>query len=334
MLGRKTLSPLLCAGIIAVVVQGAPRVAWAQLASPPRALGINAAPDEGLGDRLTELEDDIRAVEDDLRIAAVQVPTLALVSEPWMWQFLPDGLIYHSYLAGVKEPRMGAVFNTDRRGDKTYVDAALGARFGLWRFGTGNDARPEGWQMDLEAAAFPRMHMENDWEMVGTDFRVGLPLTYGRGRWQIKAGYYHISAHLGDEYAVRTGSSRINFSRDAAIVGLSFYLTDNVRLYGEVAWAFQIDGGSEPWETQFGIEYSPATPSSVWGGPFLAANAHLRQELDFSGNLVAQVGWQWRARHGTRLLRIGAQYYNGMSQQYEFFREFEELLGLGMWYDF
>jgi hypothetical protein len=31
-------------------------------------------------------------------------------------------------------------------------------------------------------------------------------VTYGRGRWQFKTGYYHISAHLGDEFLLMNPS--------------------------------------------------------------------------------------------------------------------------------
>ena len=34
------------------------------------------------------------------------------------------------------------------------------------------------------------------------------------------------------------------------------------------------------------------------------------------------------------LLRVGVHYYNGMSSQFTFFNQFEEQIGVGMWYDF
>jgi hypothetical protein len=35
-----------------------------------------------------------------------------------------------------------------------------------------------------------------------------------------------------------------------------------------------------------------------------------------------------------RLLRIGLQYYNGKSIQYEFFDEDQQLFGYGIWVDY
>ena len=67
--------------------------------------------------------------------------------------------------------------------------------------------------------------------------------------------------------------------------------------------------------------------------PFFAINGHLRQENDFGCNLDIQTGWQWRGRGG-HLFRLGMQYFNGMSDQYQFFNQFEEQIGVGVWYDY
>ena len=82
-------------------------------------------------------------------------------------------------------------------------------------------------------------------EIVATDFRIGVPLTYGVGRYQTKLAYYHLSSHLGDEFMLRNpGTPRINYSREVIVWGHSWYGTDSLRLYGEVGWAFHVDGGS------------------------------------------------------------------------------------------
>lgn len=254
--------------------------------------------------------------------------------EPWTWQLLPSGLVYRSYLAGMREPRLAGMWVHDW--DLGWVvDMALGARVGLFRCGTTNALRPEGWQLDFEAAAFPRIDIENDLEMVATDYRYGIPLTFGIGHFQTKFGFYHVSSHLADEFLLRhPGYPRINYVRDGLLWGVSYYVGRDLRLYAEAGWSFNIDGGAEPWEFQFGIDYSPAEPvQSLRGTPFVAINGHLRQEVDFGGHLVVQTGWQWRGSTGN-LLRLGMQYFHGKSEQFEFYRQDEDRLGLGLWYDF
>lgn len=115
--------------------------------------------------------------------------------------------------------------------------------------------------------------------------------------------------------------------------GHSWYWTENLRLYGEAGWAFHVDGGSEPWEFQFGIDYSRAGPTGFRPVPFFAVNAHLRQEVDFGGNLTVQTGYLWRGATG-HLFRMGLQYFTGKSDQFEFYDQDEDKVGLGIWYDY
>lgn len=250
----------------------------------------------------------------------------------WTPQFLPAGLIYRSYLAGVKESRMATVFDHDYKNGWMW-DITLGGRVGLFRFGSTNPIRPEGFQIDLEGSAQPRLSLEDNEDLQAVDFRAGLPITYGIGRWATKFAVYHLSAHAGDEYMVANpGFQRINYVRDEFVLGQSYYITDDLRLYGEVGWAFSSDI-AKPWEFQFGADYSPLAPSKR-GSPFAAINGYIRQEQNFSGNLVVQAGWQWRPWNEGKLLRVGLQYYNGKSNEFEFYNRFENKVGLGIWYDF
>jgi hypothetical protein len=258
-----------------------------------------------------------------------------LARQTWSWQVLPDGLIYRSYLAGVHEPRMSAVWS-DERGGGGIWDATLGGRVGILRHGTQNPSHPEGWQLDVEGAAFPRLLTNSEWDVGAVDFRVGVPLTYGTGPWSAKLAFYHLSSHLGDEFAVKNPSvARVNYVRDVAVLGFAFRPLEDWRVYAEAGWAFHMSGGAEPWEFQFGGEYSPVWANGFRGSPFLAINAHLQEEVSYGGNLTAQAGWQWRGADSGSLLRAGVQYFTGQSNQYQFFqRDSEQQLGGGLWYDF
>lgn len=254
--------------------------------------------------------------------------------EPSGFQLFPEGLIYRSYLAGMKEPRFAGMWVHDV--DQGWLlEAALGARIGIVRLGTTDPRRPDGWEIDAEGAVFPRFDTTADRSLVSADYRIGIPLTFGAGPFQTKLAWYHLSSHLGDEFMLaHPGVQRINYSRDAIVWGNSLYLTEDLRLYAEAEWAFYNDGGSEPWAFQFGVDYSPAEPvGSLRGAPFVALNAHLREEVDFGGNVVVQTGWQWRGQSG-HLFRFGMQYFTGKSDQFEFFRRTEDRLGLGIWFDF
>lgn len=256
-------------------------------------------------------------------------------SDAWCWQVLPDGLIYHSYWAGVHEPRLGGVLQHISSGD-SFIDGTVGGRAGILRYGATNAIFPQGWQLDIEAAAMLRLTLDHMRDFESADYRVGIPLTYGVDNWQFKIEVYHLSSHLGDEYAIENPGSlddRINYVRDAVVIGASYYPVPVCRLYSEVGYAFNADGGAEPWEIQFGTELSQPGPTGPRGTPFLAINGHLREEVDFGGDVSAQIGWLWRGNSG-QVLRTGFHYFNGQSSQYQFFDNHEQQFGAGMWFDF
>jgi hypothetical protein len=277
--------------------------------------------------------------------AAVALPPSAAL--PWSWHWLPDGLMYRSYLAGVKEPRIGTAWMTDSqlgprhdaRLDTPFVgtvwDNTLGARVGILRYGTPNAYRPEGFQVDLIGSAQPRLNpYALSAPLLSADFTVGIPITYARGRWQYKTGYNHLSSHLGDELLVNNPAflaQRLNYVRDSIMLGVGCYATDSLRLFGEFDYAFGAEDGAQPVELQFGADYSPAKPG---GAPFFAVYGDLRQELKYGGFFVVQAGWQWRGGLALHTFRIGVEYFNGKSPQFEFFNQFEQRIGWGIWYDF
>lgn len=254
-------------------------------------------------------------------------------SGQWCWQLLPSGIIYQGYLADPKESRLGTqVFDHSTQG--LLWDANLGGRAGILRFGTVEGAWPQGWQLDLEGSGQVRLDPDVGRDLESADFRVGIPLTYGDGPHRLKFGYYHLSSHTGDEFLVKNpGFERVNYVRDVLILGYAYYWTDNLRLYAETGWGFYTDV-SEEWEFRFGVEYAPARPTGLLGAPFFAVHTHLREEVNYSGNLVVQAGWAWRGDRTSHLFRAGLHYHNGKSSQLTFYDRFEQQIGAGMWYDF
>jgi hypothetical protein len=250
------------------------------------------------------------------------------------WQFAPNGLLYKSYLAGPKEPRISSVWMSDTKRGLLWENA-LGGRVGIVRYGNEDVLHPEGWQFDLEGAALPRViPQEPSSPLEAVDFRVGLLSTWRVGETAIKAGYYHMSSHAGDEYLINNPAFvRINYVRDAAILGVTQYFYDDFSVYGEVAYAFNAEDGAEPLEFQYGVQYSPLTTG--WpGAPFAAINGHTREDYGWSTALTTQAGWQWRSAKTNHTLRVGMQYYRGPSLQWEMGNVQENMLGGGIWYDF
>ena len=246
---------------------------------------------------------------------------------------MPQGLIYRSYLAGAKESRFRSVWNHERN-DGNIWDITLGGNVGLLRYGTRGDVRPEGWQLGIEGAGLVRLDIDENRDVDATDYRFGVPLTWGDAIHQVKFAYYHLSSHVGDEFLLKNpGFKRLNYSRDVLVLGHSLYPAENWRVYGEIGYAFDNDV-SDPWELQFGVDWAPNGRTGARGAPFAAVNGAFREEVDFGGNFVAQAGWCWRRSPATGLFRVGVEYYNGKDDQFSFFNESVEKVGFGMWYDY
>jgi len=250
------------------------------------------------------------------------------------WEFLPRDSIYPFYLADGKQSRM-AGYLVESLDDATLLDGTLGGRFGIIRYG---DSTPHpmkrGMQVDLEGSAQVRLDLDREHDVRSVDFRAGVPISFSFGKLHTRMGYYHLSSHVGDEFLIRFPDfERLNYSRDVLFLGSGYWLDSVTRVYAEAGWAFYSDV-SEPWEFIFGIEEAPRTATGKRGAPFYAINARLREEVGFGGAITAQVGWAWRSQFNTGLLRTGLHYFNGKSDQYSFYNDHEQIVGIGLWYDY
>lgn len=267
------------------------------------------------------------------------------------WQFLPNTLIYPAYLAGVRDSRLSGVFNHDKSLG-WILDAKLGGYFPLLRKGSSTGPMPQGFQVDVDASAHLRLDMENDAELYSTDYRVGLPLTYGLGKWQFKTAVYHVSSHAGDEflfrvwnqrYANRTppanaglGSFRRFYSRDAIVLGVAYRPIPEIRLYTEFDYDLRTgkkEDANDLLDIHLGAEYSaPFRPDKAIT-PFAAVHLTFYGERHNHTGLCLQTGLQARSTKN-QLFRVGVQYYTGVPEQYQRFMHQEHKFGIGLWYDY
>lgn len=251
------------------------------------------------------------------------------------WQILPTGLLYRTYLAGPKEPRLQYLSLYDTKNHRRVGDATLGGRVGLLRKGSGNPNDLDGFQLDIDGAVFARVLPNEPSTMLeGSDYRVGLAGTWKQDRLAWKFGYCHISSHIGDEFLLAYPTTvRQNYVRDSVIAGISYDMLTASRVYAEFGYALGISGGAEPMEMQLGTEWTP-TPKGRLGAPFAAFNAQFREEQGSNAGLNMGTGWGWEGSQTRHRVRVGANYYNGPALQYSFADRRENLVGGGIWLDF
>jgi hypothetical protein len=269
-------------------------------------------------------------VEDETTIFTPQSPEGLFENE---LQVMPRGLMYTSYVAGEKESRFQAVWLNEKNRGLVW-ETALGGRIGLLRYGNSDAFHPEGWQLDLEGAALARVNPEQHDDLEAVDFRAGFISTWCFGPNRYKAGYYHLSSHVGDEFLIANpGFNRLNYVRDSLVVGYMRDVTPELQVYGEVGYALSHEDGALPLELQYGIQYTPLE-FRLRGAPFCAINGHTREDFNYSTSVNIVAGWQWRGERSNQAYRVGVQYYEGPSMQWSFVNKHESLLGGGMWCDF
>ncbi len=250
------------------------------------------------------------------------------------FQIMPTGLMYKSYLAGEKEPRIQGVWLSEKKRGLVW-ETQLGGRAGLLRHGTLDAINPMGWQLDVEGGAQVRIDPNQESDVEAVDYRFGFLSTWRHGRNGVKVGYYHLSSHLGDEFLIRNPDFvRLNYVRDSAIVGWMYDLTADMQVYAEVAYAVGHQGGAKPLEFQYGYQYAPLQAFDLHGAPYFAINGHTREDLNWITGVNTTAGWLWRGEQTNHTFRVGMQYYTGPAIQYSLVGRNETLLGGGLWFDY
>jgi hypothetical protein len=251
----------------------------------------------------------------------------------------PEQLLYPPYVAdphrncfGVQYLHFTDVGISDAGNSRFGLKA--GGRFGLMRFGTQGQT-DRGWQLDVEGGLNAQFDVDYDLDAIGWEGKYGLMLsTKQSDALAVKLGINHISSHVGDEYAERTGRLRIGYTRHELVWGMSYAITARWRAYVEAGWGYDLKNDilQEPGRVQTGLEYEgPRTMlggSSAW---YAAVDAASWQERDWRVDVTVQSGIVVHRR--SRTWRIGVEYHNGRPTLGEFFRDSEEYISAGLWID-
>ena len=206
---------------------------------------------------------------------------------------------------------------------------SAGGRFGIVRIDRKKpDARS--WQVSIEAGLDALFDTQNKSDLIGLDGNYGLTMTAASGKpWTYKIAILHTSAHLGDEYAQRTGTARINYTREEVVFGSAWRFRPQWRVYGEIGTGYILRSDEqEPWRLQWGLEYT--SEPRFWGGRFAWYSAvdvgsweerSWRLDTTLQGGIVVHVNG--------RTYRLLLEYLDGRPPIAEFFKYSEASLALG-----
>lgn len=253
------------------------------------------------------------------------------------WAAFPREVLYPRYLADPDAPATGVeiqLYTTtgiEQAGDRRQ-HVKLGGAFPLLRR---LESKPGGrrWQLRLDGGLDAQFDPSNQTDNTGWDGNYGLMVTSSRadGGLALRFGTFHISAHLGDEWILRTGRERVGYRREELLAGAAWVWGQGRRVYLEGGWAYEnLSPLQEPARVQTGFEVEGSAPwLPAAGGWYAALDLSAWEERDWRLDAGVQVGLVARPRG--RAWRLGVVYRDGRVPLGEFFAETEAHFGLGLW---
>jgi hypothetical protein len=171
-------------------------------------------------------------------------------------------------------------------------------------------------------------------DLVNADYLGGPVLAARHGPFSALLRLLHESSHLGDEYLLRTGATRINLSYETADLLLSWQMRDTVRVYVGAGHIVHTDTPLQRWLGHAGAEWLAAGgPGSV--RPLAAVDVQSREYTDWTVDVSVRAGVQFQDRDAPRgRVQLLLEYYTGSSPHGQFFVDEVEWLGVGLHFYF
>jgi hypothetical protein len=254
--------------------------------------------------------------------------------------FFPQDQIFCPIVADPKEARsflsfLRGTFRSleDPSGEGTLIaSVGLGDSFGLVRWGGPKSG--EGVQLDVVGSIFAQFDLgtpSND--LINADYIIGLPLTFRRNGFSVRAKLYHQSSHLGDEFLLSSEDIvRENLSFESVEVLMSLE-AGFLRGYAGAEGIFRREPDTLPSSLfHAGIELRSGRARKV---QLLAAVDIKSTEMHdwspaVSGRIGLEVGRPGPSGHPGRLIMLLLELYEGPSPYGQFFQDDISYIGAGI----
>jgi len=210
----------------------------------------------------------------------------------------------------------------------------LGGSFGIRRWHP--EGEPDkGWQLSFEGGFAGQFDITWSWDNTGWDGFYGLymnrMITPELG---FRFGSQHDSSHIGDEYSERTGTERIHYTREEALIGVAWKVQPRTTLYSELGWGNGLRGGMT-FRFEAGAQF--ISDQKYWKGRashFAAVDFRTYEETNWSARLTVQAGYWIPVGDRGAVNRIAFEYGTGRSVMGQFLWEKETWFALAWYYDF
>ena len=218
--------------------------------------------------------------------------------------------------------------------DARVASMGIGDAFPLALWGTENGVRA---RLAIEFAVLAQFDLDGpSFDFVNADFFVGIPVSARRGRFAVRGRFYHWSAHLGDEFLIRSGLPREEMSVEALEVMLSEDLGPVRLIGGAVSRLRRFPKELSESILRTGMETRPGEPlfragPLGWVRPVAGVDVRWTNREEWSAGLGAKLGLEVDPGiDGRRAWRVMFEYFDGPSPYGQFFRENLRFVGVGL----
>ena len=251
-------------------------------------------------------------------------------------EVFPVGDVFRPLVADPAAPRtFVSVLSLHTETDRlTIASLGTGVNFGLYRWPGERDG--DGWQVSIFGAVFSQFNLDvSADDLINTDYRIGIPLTYRRGELSVRASLWHQSSHLGDELILNGNApERV----DLSIESVDFVLAWERGSWRPYAGGFYLLRGPEGLHRNgghAGLDYASPAPV-LWGARFVGGlDLKWFEETDWRVGASFKVGLQFGRHHPERRgITVLAELYDGFSPFGQFYRDDIQSWGLAVQFDF
>jgi hypothetical protein len=249
--------------------------------------------------------------------------------------FLPVGDFFKPLLADPKEPRFYLSYRVfEYRSNKTHAAVGgYGEFFGLDRH---VDTGGISWQANFGGGIHAQFDLHApSLDLLNTDYTIGFPFSFRKGRASYRLALYHQSSHLGDEYLLHNNVQRVELSYEA-IEAIGSYEWKLWRMYyGGEYIVHQGPTDLKPEALHSGIEYTET--HAIIGRGRLVGGWDLKsdQTHDWSLNSSIKVGLQFdSSTPNGHCIRVLAEGYKGFSSYGQFYPDRTAYAGIGRYLGF
>lgn len=176
------------------------------------------------------------------------------------------------------------------------------------------------YQLSMNAGVFSMFQEAPDqYELVNADYHVGFPLEIAWDKQAVKLKLYHVSSHLGDEYAERTGRKRISYSHETLRGTWFRSFSPRDRFYVSGSYALHL----VPDEGRVSVRTGWEHLGEEW---FWAANFRAREMTDWDPATMIQGGRLF----GNKSLAVGVFLFQGPLPTGQFYDEERSAVGFSV----